>query len=561
MIGNSQVFGQGESSKTGFFLNSLPDTVSDGEPINFSGYLLTGDGTPLADRTITIKQDISFGSDRVIETTTSDEYGYFTAEHPFTLNEGYSKSNMSFYAKYVNSNNQHYRTSNQNTVLVLSEPTKTSVLTLDTPPTNAKFGEPITFSGRLVTDSNQPISGKTIVIRDEDTGSGDDFIAKTITDNSGYYSVTVTAKFWDSSRNEAVEVYAIFDSDTNYYTNDRTPMYDVWISGNIKDTKLIFDSLPKSITSGETITFSGQLLDSDGVSISGKSVQIKEDIIGSDVIIKTVTTDENGKFSYSKQFILNKGWKQSGGIAEFFLKYLGDEKTNSSRSVGHTIKIKSSIQSTNLTLDKVNISSANVGDTITFTGKLTSNGSPVSGKTIFIKEADDFVVDEFLAKGTTDSQGNFSIPWKILKVGAWEIEFDVYAVFEYDGERYYGDQTRNQYISIYKVGTSIILDPIQQYAYIDEKITFTGTLNFNTGSSEGYKIYIKDEDMLDEDDILATAIVDRYGRFSADWYVEEKDRDDRKYTTLFLGLVDPSYVGVTILNNFFKGVAQGPVEI
>jgi protocatechuate 3,4-dioxygenase beta subunit len=61
MIGNSQVFGQGESSKTGFFLNSLPNTVIDGEPIKFSGYVLTGDGTPLADRTITIKQDISCG--------------------------------------------------------------------------------------------------------------------------------------------------------------------------------------------------------------------------------------------------------------------------------------------------------------------------------------------------------------------------------------------------------------------------------------------------------------------------------------------------------------------
>ena len=71
------------------------------------------------------------------------------------------------------------------------------------------------------------------------------------------------------------EVYAIFDSDTNYYTSDKTPIYDVWFSGNVKDTKLIFDSLPKSITSGETITFSGQLLDSDGTPLAGKAVQIK----------------------------------------------------------------------------------------------------------------------------------------------------------------------------------------------------------------------------------------------------------------------------------------------
>ena len=560
MIGNSQVFGQGESSKTGFFLNPLPDTVIDGEPIKFSGYLLTGDGTPLVDRTITIKQDISLGSDRNIETTTSDEYGYFTAEHSFTLNEGYSKANMSFYAKYINSNNQHYRTSNQNTVLVLSEPIKTSVLTLDTPPTNAKFGEPITFSGSLLTESDEAIPNKKIVIRDRDSTSGDDFVASAVTDSLGNYSVTVLAQYWDCM-DCMFEVYAIFDSDTNYYTSDKTPIYDVWFSGNVKDTKLIFDSLPKSITSGETITFSGQLLDSDGTPLAGKSVQIKNHLMAnSDDIIKTVTTNSVGKFSYSDQFNLNTGWKQEGAIATFYLKYIGDQNSNGSESIRHTINIDSAITPTTLILDKVNIGSANVGDTITFTGKLTSNGNPISGKTILIKE-NDFGPDEFLAKGITNSQGSFSIPWKIPKVGAWEIEFEVYAVFEYDGERYYGDQTPNQPISIYKVKSSITLDPIQQSAYIDEKITFTGTLNFDTGSSEGHKVYIKDEDMLDSDDTLAIATVDKYGRFSTVWYVEEKDKDDRKTASFFLEFVDPSLIGAKKLNNFFNGIAQGTVEI
>jgi len=525
MIGNSQVFGQGESSKTGFFLNSLPDTVTDGEPIVFSGYLLTGDGTPLVDRTIIIKQDISFGSDRDIETTTSDEYGYFAAEHSFTLNEGYSKANMSFYAKYVNSNNQHYRTSNQNTVLVLSESTKTSVLTIDTPQSNVKFGELITFSGKLVTESGEAITNKKIVIRDMDSTSGDDFIASAVTDSLGNYSVTVLAQYWDTTMNEAIEVYAVFNSDTNYYTDDSTLTYNVWVSGNVKDTKLIFDSLPKSITSGETITFSGQLLDGDGTPISGKSVHIKEDIIGSDVIIKTVITDGNGKFSYSKQFILNKGWKQSGGTTEFFLKYLGDEKTNSSRSVGHAIKIKSSIQSTNLTLDKVNVGSANVGDTITFTGKLTSNGSPVSGKTIFIKESDDFITDEFLAKGTTNSQGSFSIPWKITQAGALEIEFDVYAVFEYDGE-YYRDQSPTQGIHIYKVKSSITLDSIPRMVNTGEEVVFTGKVTVGKGDIERYVVYIKDEDSFSADELLATGILKKDGTFYATWKAVNTDWEE-----------------------------------
>ncbi|MGY8702688.1 MAG: hypothetical protein ACKVHH_08315, partial [Candidatus Poseidoniales archaeon] len=517
MIGNSQVFGQGESSKTGFFLNPLPDTVIDGEPIKFSGYLLTSDGTPLTDRTIIIKQDISLSSDRDIETTTSDEYGYFATEHSFTLNEGYSKANILFYAKYVNSNNQHYRTLNQNTVLVLSESVKTSVLTIDTPQSNVKFGEPITFSGKLVTESGEAISGKTIVIRDRDSTSGDDVIASIVTDSLGNYSVTVIAQYWDTTMNEAIEVYAVFNSDTNYYTDDSTLTYNVWVSGNVKDTKLIFDSLPKSITSGEIISFSGQLLDDNNMPLAGKSVQINEDIIGSDVIIKTVTTDGNGKFSYSKQFILNKGWKQSGGTAEFFLKYLGDEKTNSSRSVGHAIKIKSSIQSTNLILDKVNIGSANVGDTITFTGKLTSNGNPISGKPIFIKEADDFITDEFLAKGVTNSQGSFSIPWKITQGGVLEIEFDVYAVFEYDGERYYGDQSPTQYISIYKINSSITLDPIPRIVNTGEEVVFTGKVTVGKGDIERYVVYIKDEDSFSSDELLATGILKKDGTFYATW--------------------------------------------
>ena len=78
---------------------------------------------------------------------------------------------------------------------------------------------------------------------------------------------------------------------------------------------------------------------------------------------------------------------------------------------------------------------AYAGDVVTFEGVLTSGGSPLPNRTVWICEDDPFIPDDCLASGTTDHTGRFSIPW-VVKAGTVEIDFDIYA--EFDGDSAYG---------------------------------------------------------------------------------------------------------------------------
>ena len=57
-------------------------------------------------------------------------------------------------------------------------------------------------------------------------------------------------------------------------------------------------------------------------------------------------------------------------------------------------------------------------------------------------------------------------------------------------------------------------------------VQFSGSLKLNKGSPQGAIVYIKDEDPFTADDLLATAYVDRNGRFTTTWFVNYVDADD-----------------------------------
>ena len=161
------------------------------------------------------------------------------------------------------------------------------------------------------------------------------------------------------------------------------------------------------------------------------------------------------------------------------------------------------------------------GETITFTGTLTSGDSPLPGRTVVICEDDPFIPDECLASGTTNHAGRFSIEWT-AKAGIVETDFDIYA--EFDGDRqYFGDQSPRQIMSVYTRGGALTLDPIPTSAAFGEAISLSGTLTLDGRSSEGAIIYIQDEDTFNPDDLLTTAYVDSSGRFTTYWVVEDVD--------------------------------------
>lgn len=300
---------------------------------------------------------------------------------------------------------------------------------------------------------------------------------------------------------------------------------------------LILDPLPSQVRSGDTITFSGQLLTSDGqYTIPNRVIYIKDDVdFGADTFLGSVVTDDNGEFAVA--------WvatPRESGSYDFYAVFEGDDYVQKARSSTYSVYVyedssgdssgsSGSTQQyknyykTTLTLDQIQ-SSIYAGQSITFTGKLTSNGSPVSNAIIKIMEDDPLSSDQLLSAGRTDSNGRFAISWQASK-GYFETDFDIYATFDGDSN-YLSSRSYNQELSVLRYSGSISLDPIPRSANFGDVVTFSGTLDLSQDSPEGAIVYIKDEDPLTGDDLLATAYVDRNGRFSANWFVTDIDADD-----------------------------------
>ena len=305
-------------------------------------------------------------------------------------------------------------------------------------------------------------------------------------------------------------------------------------------TNLVLNRPSSVVYDGEKITFSGTLTTSSGSGVSGATIDIKDDDPGFDDLIAKTTTDSAGRFSVS---VTVKNWDEFSDASEIYAVFEGSSNYAKSRSSTYDVVVEhprssssgsstsgsssssSSVSSTyyptTITFDKIP-SSIHAGQSITFTGKLTSNGSPLSNALIYIYE-DDPGPDQRLGYARTDSNGRFSITWNV-SAGLVETDFDVYAVFDGDSS-YSRARSPNQILSVLKYGGSITLDPIPARANVGDTVTFSGNLILSQRGSEGAVVYIKDEDTLNPDDLLATAYVESSGRFSASWYVTNVDAD------------------------------------
>jgi len=182
-------------------------------------------------------------------------------------------------------------------------------------------------------------------------------------------------------------------------------------------------------------------------------------------------------------------------------------------------------------LDSLGFNQITAGETIVFTGRLTcENGYQHPNVEIIIYENKFGDADPVLVTTYTDSNGEFSASW-IAKTSD-DIDSDGTAIqakytslpFESGG---YNEQVSvKQTVQIKKLLSEISLDPLPKSTEIGEMLFFTGKLGLESGSPEGYIVYIKDEDPYDADDLLATAYVESDGSFSANWIVTNTD-DDR----------------------------------
>jgi hypothetical protein len=299
---------------------------------------------------------------------------------------------------------------------------------------------------------------------------------------------------------------------------------------------LTLDPISSKVKTGETITFSGQLSTTSGQVVTDAVIYIKDDVdFGRDTVLGTVVTDKNGKFAATWQAQV-----RSSGTWDLYAVYDGSSNISKARSVTYGVTVSSSYSSgtssssssysgststsypASITLDRIP-SSIYAGQSVTFTGKLTSNGQPLKNALVKIMEDDPFSPDQRLGIERTDSNGKFSVTWKV-SAGTVETDFDVYAVFDGDSS-YKRARSYNQEMSVLKYGGLITLNSFPSSAKVGDTITFSGNLDLNQGSPHGAIVYIKDEDTLNPDDLLATAYVDSFGKFSANWFVTKVDRD------------------------------------
>jgi len=425
-----------------------------------------------------------------------------------------------------------------------------STLVFDPLPSSVQSGDEIVFSGVFYTNDGYLISDATIIIKDDVSFGADYILGTVVTDENGEFYGTWNAL--PRSGGGAYDFYVVFEGSSNIaYTRSQT--YSVYVDSHTSTptpaptpvptpapapipTILKLNSLPKSVNVGDTIEFSGTLKTTDGRPIQSGTVFIKDDRDFSvDTILGTVITNDNGEFYGTWISEMRIG----GGAYDFYAVYEGSPDITYSRSSTHSVQVKGDttniqtpleeqftqydrIAPTTLRLDQIP-SQVRSGDSLTFTGKLTSQGKAVSGALVYIYEDDPFKADQRIGFTRTNSNGEFSIPWKVT-AGLVEIDFDIYATFNGDDSYAYA-RTPNQEMSVTKYGTSIKLDPFPQQAQIGETILFSGQVKIEKGNPEGFVVYIKDEDAFNADDLLTTAYVNANGKFSANWSVSDVDAD------------------------------------
>jgi len=299
-----------------------------------------------------------------------------------------------------------------------------------------------------------------------------------------------------------------------------------WITVNpvaaATGTLLTLNTPSSSVGEGDTITFTGRLIRADtGAGIAYATVKIYD----SDTwptphdLLASGTTDAYGYFSISW---VAKPMDWLDRTVEIYAKYDGSSVYNSSTSSQYTVTVTEK-KATTLTLDAPASTSIPEGDNITFTGRLTrkDTGAGVAGATIKLYDSDTWPIPhDFLASGTTNSTGYFSITWTAAPMDLLDSTVEVYA--KYEGSTTLKDATSSERVITVteKKATTLTLDAPASTAYKWGSVTFVGRLTRDDTRAGvgGVVINIYDKDLL-FDDFLVSGATDGSGNFSITWTV------------------------------------------
>ena len=415
-----------------------------------------------------------------------------------------------------------------------SEPTDTSqkntpMIQHDAFPTYNEIdeGETIIFSG-VFADFEYVYEGYTINLKEGIGGSTGNILATAITDGNGefVFEWTTAPKFGGGE----YWIYMEFDGDEDV---EKTwgANYRVTVIPNdgvaAPFSQIVLDTFPKIITAGDSVTLSGQLThrDSDhSIPFSKVYIQDDEDFL-IDTAIGSAITDSNGYFEYTWTPKVRVG----AGAYDVYVEYTGTSEIDGVQSVRKSLTVNKNENfsySTSITLDPIQ-SLIISGEKITFTGRLMAGTQPLSNHIVeIVDDEGGGVYGDSLAKGYTDSQGYFSISWIASQGILKEKTIEVFAFFSGRGSVNYASSSDVQELYVKKYASSITLDYFPSQVNIGDEIVFTGKVTVEQGDIENYVIYIKDEDLGNPDDLMATGILNQDGTFVASWRVVNTDDDE-----------------------------------
>lgn len=407
------------------------DALIDDE-VTFSGKLTDSYGNDVTNAMITIRDRDPLSGDDFMASGSTDSNGRYRIDWTPTNNDLDSVAD----AYAVFEGNSYYERSTSQEIQVSTKPTyKPTSVSLISSTNNVQVGDIVNFRGLLVDNSGRGIPGAPIVIMDSDP-LGDDFMQSGYTNNDGEYSITWTAEINDLDN--VADSIAVFEGDDTYERS---------VSNQVKitvmpyqpityDTSISFFASSTNVYEGDTVAFSGKLVDDNNKPIDTALVTIKDDDpLSGDDFMAFGYTDLDGNYEISWTATIN----DPDAIADAYAVFEGDATYEEARSDHITISVyevpenivQPSSSSTSVSLS-VSSTTVNEGDNVMFTGYLLDEASQgISGKLIEILDRDPLNADDLLASGNTNDDGRYAILWTATIVDLDNVA-DAYALFEGD---------------------------------------------------------------------------------------------------------------------------------
>ena len=395
---------------TEIIIDELPPSILQGKTLKITGQLIqsdNGEGIPNAQIKI-IDYDPVLVSD-LIGTTITNQDGSFSFEWIAECTD--NLESICIIELYASFEGNTLLKSSETLAYDLQINTKSqTVLSLNEPPSTVISGTEITFTGRLVDEEGNGISGATVEILDFDVppiGIFDDILAVGITNDDGFFEVFWTVEDTDQD-DDILEIYAMFRGNDNFMSSSSPDQYyKLEITReDVFPPQVVVNHLPQDPTILDDIVF--EIAVDDGLESSGlDTVQL---FVDGNVHFTWELGDEfTNKFSISVMDELEIGEHTYWVIALDLNGNWGSDPLEGAK----TIIIKAELDKSDSFLSLEFEQDLSEGDVVEFTGTLrTSDGLPIPDVIVNIFDQD--VGDnELITYTQTNENGYYSVKWTV----------------------------------------------------------------------------------------------------------------------------------------------------